>query len=920
MSSLPISSVFNDGYVAEQYDIFRRDPAALDESWRQFFRFAESLGGAPVGDGADPDLLRIAVGASSLVQAIRLYGHLAVQIDPLGTPAPGAAELTPEFHGITEADLEKLPGTVLGFPERATGADVVKRLREVYSSRLGFEVWHLCDEAEREWFRQQFRGGELLRPLESAEKTALLRRLTEVDGLERYLGRAFVGAKRFSIEGNDSLVLLLDAAISEASTAGAREAAIAMAHRGRLNVLAHVMGKPYATIFSEFEGRYAPGPGTGDVKYHLGFHGTSELANGRTIDLTLVPNPSHLEVANPVLQGFARAHQRVSGAAPGTLNASDLLPVFIHGDSAFPGEGIVSETINLSQLRGYTVGGVLHVIVNNQVGFTTDPIDARSTHYASDIAKGFEVPLVHVNGDDAEAVVMATRLAVAYRTRFGKDFLIDLVGYRRHGHNEGDEPSFTQPSLYVKVKAHPTPREVWAKRLVDEGLVTDDEVKALEAEIFKHMEDAHATLKTGDVFASSDVKTATASKPTASSTGVRREELLALNEQLLAWPSEFTPHPRLAKQLERRREALDAEGGIEWGHAEALAFGSLLVDGTAIRITGQDAERGTFSHRHSVLHDVENGNKYTPLSHLPRAQASFEVYNSPLSEMAVLAFEYGFSTAAADTLTIWEAQFGDFVNMAQTVIDQFILSDHAKWGQTSGLMMLLPHGFEGQGPEHSSARLERFLQAAAENNGVIVYPTTAGQYFHLVRRQAALEERRPLIVMSPKSLLRLPAAGSSISDLESGTFQSVLDDAEMRQRASEVTRLVLCSGKVYYDIVKERSDQPVALVRVEELYPWPAEQLTKVLDGYPNVREVVWAQEEPKNMGAWTYAAPRLGAVLGNKLPLRYTGRPERASPAEGSMGAHQKEQARIVAEVLAASPDATEKGEGGKRQKAGAK
>lgn len=920
MSSLPISSVFNDGYVAEQYDIFRRDPAALDESWRQFFRFAESIGGAPVGDTADPDLLRIAVGASSLVQAIRLYGHLAVQIDPLGSPAPGAAELTPEFHGITDADLEKLPGIVLGFPERATGADVMARLREVYSSRLGFEVWHLSDEVEREWFRQQFRGGDLLRPLDGAEKTALLRRLTEVDGLERYLGRAFVGAKRFSIEGNDSLVVLLDAAILEASTAGAREAAIAMAHRGRLNVLAHVMGKPYATLFSEFEGRYAPGPGTGDVKYHLGFRETSELPNGRTIDLTLVPNPSHLEVANPVLQGLARAHQRVPGAAPGTRNTSDLLPVFIHGDSAFPGEGIVPETINLSQLRGYTVGGVLHVIVNNQVGFTTDPIDARSTHYASDLAKGFEVPLVHVSADDAEAVVMATRLAVAYRTRFGKDFLIDLVGYRRHGHNEGDEPTFTQPSLYDKVKEHPTPREIWAKRLVNEGIVTDDEVKALEAEIFKQMEDAHAALKSGGAPAEASSEATSESTSTPAATGVRREELLSINEQLLAWPAGFTPHPRLAKQLERRREALNAEGGIEWGHAEALAFGSLLVDGTAIRLTGQDAERGTFSHRHAVLHDVKTGDRHIPLGHLPRAQASFEVYNSPLSEMAVLAFEYGFSTAASDTLTIWEAQFGDFVNMAQTVIDQFILSDRVKWGQTSGLVMLLPHGYEGQGPEHSSARLERFLQSAAEDNGVIVYPTTAGQYFHLLRRQAALEERRPLVVMSPKSLLRLPAAGSSLSELESGSFQSVLDDVAMRDRASEVTRLVLCSGKVYYDIVKERSDQPVAVVRVEELYPWPAEQLTHVLDGYPNVTEVVWAQEEPKNMGAWTYAAPRLGAVLGTKLPLRYTGRPERASPAEGSMGAHQKEQARIVAEALAVSPDAEEKGLGGKRQKAGAK
>ncbi|MHB1223398.1 MAG: 2-oxoglutarate dehydrogenase E1 component [Gemmatimonadaceae bacterium] len=918
MSSLPISSVFNDGYVAEQYDIFRRDPAALDESWRQFFRFAESLGSASAAGTADPDLLRVAAGASSLVQAIRLYGHLAVPLDPLGAPAPGAAELTPEFHGITEAELERLPGSVLGFPERATGGDVVRRLREVYSSRLAFEVWHLSDDGEREWFRQQFRSGDILRPLDADEKKALLLRLTEVDGMERYLGRAFVGAKRFSIEGTDSLVPLLDTAIAEAAAVGAREIAMAMAHRGRLNVLAHILGKPYAAIFGEFAGKYPVGAGTGDVKYHLGYRGQRQVSDGRSVDLTLVPNPSHLEIANPVLQGLARAHQRVPGAAPGTRSTAEVLPVFIHGDSAFPGEGIVPETLNLSQLRGYTVGGALHVIVNNQVGFTTDPVDARSTHYASDTAKGFEIPVVHVDADDAEAVVMATRLAVAYRTRFGKDFLIDLVGYRRHGHNEGDEPTFTQPSLYALIKSHPTPREVWAKRLVGEGVVTEDEVARLEGETFKRMEDAHASLEKDVVSPIGEPAGTGSDDGAAPDTGVRREDLLSINEQLLAWPADFTPHPRLAKQLERRREALQAEHGIEWGHAEALAFGSLLLQGTSVRLTGQDAERGTFSHRHAVLHDVKTGDAFTPLAHLPRSQASFEAYNSPLSEMAVLGFEYGFSTAASDTLTIWEAQFGDFVNMAQTVIDQFILADRAKWGQTSGLMMLLPHGFEGQGPEHSSARLERFLQSMAENNGTVVYPTTAAQYFHLVRRQAGLGERRPLIVMSPKSLLRLPAAGSSLSELESGSFQVVLDDAAMRERAADVTRLVLCSGKIFHDIVKERTDEPVAVVRVEELYPWPVEALSRVLDGYPNVREVVWAQEEPQNMGAWTYASARMGAVLGTKLSLRYIGRPERASPAEGSMGAHQKEQARIVHEALAEAPAATQ--QGGKRQKAGVK
>ena len=920
MASLPISSVFNDGYVAEQYEIFRRDPAALDESWRQFFRLAERIGGADGSTSASDDLLQKAAGAASLVQAIRQYGHLAVQLDPLGTPAPGAAELTPEFHGITEQDLEQVPGAALGFPSRPTAAEVVGRLRQVYSSRVGFEVWDLSEEGEREWFRQQFRSEELLRPLNAEEKVALLRRLTEVDGLERFLGRAYVGAKRFSIEGTDALVPLLDEVIAEAADAGAREVTMAMAHRGRLNVLAHVLGKPYATIFAEFEGKKPTGnqAGTGDVKYHLGYRGCRQVGDGCSVELTLVPNPSHLEVVNPVLQGVARAHQRVEGAAPGTRSAVDVLPVVMHGDAAFPGEGIVTETLNLSHLPGYTVGGTLHVIVNNQVGFTTNPTDARSTHYASDAAKGFEIPVAHVNADDAEAVIMAVRVAVAYRTRFGKDFLIDLVGYRRHGHNEGDEPTFTQPELYERIKAHPTPREAWASRLVSEGVVTKEDVQRLEAEVFQRFEEIHGDLKAGTTVAVPHGPEAGDQQPpyTPQVTGVSREELLALNEQLLTWPAEFTPHPRLAKQLLRRHDALQADGGIEWGHAEALAFASLLVEGTSVRLSGQDAERGTFSHRHAVLHDVNDGATYTPLANLPKSQAGFEVFNSPLSELAVMGFEYGFSTAAPDTLTLWEAQFGDFANMAQPLMDQFLFADRAKWGQSSGLTLLLPHGYEGQGPEHSSARLERFLQLAAEDNCSVTYPTTAAQYFHLLRRQAARRPHRPLVVMSPKSLLRLSAAGSSLADLEAGAFQPVLDDATMQDRAAEVTRLVLCSGKVYYDLVKERTSEPVAVVRVEELYPWPTEALTRVLDRYPNVRDVVWTQEEPQNMGAWSFAALRLPAVLGTRIPLRYAGRPDRASPAEGSMAAHQAEQARIVREALGEVPPADER-RGGKRQKA---
>ncbi|HEU4631857.1 MAG TPA: thiamine pyrophosphate-dependent enzyme, partial [Gemmatimonadaceae bacterium] len=646
----------------------------------------------------------------------------------------------------------------------------------------------------------------------------------------------------------------------------------------------------------------------------------------------LIPNPSHLEVAGPVLEGVARAHQRVPGAAPGTRDPLAVLPVVMHGDAAFPGEGVVAETLNMARLRGYTTGGSLHVIVNNQVGFTTDPIDARSTHYASDLAKGFDIPVVHVNADDAEAVVLAVRLAVAYRTRFAKDFVIDLVGYRRHGHNEGDEPTFTQPALYARIKAHPTPREVWAQRLVADGVVTQEQVQAMEAEVRQRLEQIHGEVRSGHAGPSHEPgETGAPPAPVARDTAVPAAELTRLNELLLTWPSDFTPHPRLARQLERRRDALQAGGGagaspngasangaaanaagdgaataalggpIDWGHAETLAYATLLTDGTSVRLTGQDAERGTFSHRHAVLHDVNTGGTFTPLAVLPGANGAFEIYNSPLTETAVLAFEYGYSVAAPDTLVIWEAQFGDFANVAQMVVDQFIVADRAKWGQDSGLVMLLPHGYEGQGPEHSSARLERYLQSAAEGNLSVAYPTTAAQIFHLLRRQAKRTVRRPLVVMSPKSLLRLKEAGATLADLTDGAFQPVIDDVGVAHRRDGVTRVVLCSGKLFYDIVRERGDAPVAVVRVEELYPWPAEALQRVLAGYPNLAEVMWAQEEPRNMGAWTFVAPRLAELLG-AVP-RYVGRPDRASPAEGHLGAHQAEQARIVAEALADAP-----------------
>jgi len=924
MSSDPVTSAFNDGYIAEAYESYRRDPASVDESWRQYFRVAEQLGGpreatdtpeAPGAASADATLLRIAAGAGAFMQALRTYGHFAVPLDPLGTPPLGAPELTPEFHGITEADLERVPGSAVGFPHMATVADVARRLRLRYTTALGFQVTHLADEAERQWFRRILTAEELTRPLTADERRAVLVRLTSVDALERFLGRAYPNAKRFSIEGTDALVPMLDATITEGAGVGATRVVIAMAHRGRLNVLAHILQKPYAAIFEEFEQKHGAASdaasATGDVKYHLGAHGsvTVPSADGpaRVVDVTLLPNPSHLEVVNPVLEGVARALERNGSRQDGAPARDEMrvIPVCVHGDAAFPGEGIVPETFNLSRLAGYRVGGTLHIIVNNQIGFTTEPLDARSTHYASDIAKGFDVPIVHVNADNAEACVIAVRIGIAYRAQFHKDFLIDLVGYRRHGHNEGDEPAFTQPTEYERIRAHPTARVLWGERLVRDGVLTADAVTGLERDTMEALSAIQAAVAAGVVPAEAPEHVFPGvERPASVDTAVDRARLVELNERLLAWPAGFAPHPRLARQLVRRREAA-AGGLVDWGLAESLAFASLVSGGTSVRLTGQDAERGTFSHRHSVLHDVATGARFTPLQHLDGSGA-FEVWNSPLSETAVLGFEYGYSAAAPDTLVLWEAQYGDFANVAQPIIDQFLAADRAKWGEGSAVVLLLPHGYEGGGPEHSSARLERFLQLAAEGNMVVASPSTPAQYFHILRRQALTGLRRPLVLMQPKSLLRLDRAAVQIEALATGRFQSVLDDPEVSPnplRRAAVRRLAFCSGKIYYDLTAAPRPEDVAIVRIEELYPWPHDEVARLIDRYPSVDDVVWAQEEPKNMGAWTFVGPRLRAATGTTLPVRYVGRPERASPAEGYLASHQREQARIVRDALAPMP-----------------
>ncbi|MEO8945580.1 MAG: 2-oxoglutarate dehydrogenase E1 component [Gemmatimonadaceae bacterium] len=897
MSSEAITSVFNDGYIAEAYDAYKRDAASVDESWRQFFRFAEGLCGAPSTQGAGGVAsLRAAAGAAALLDAIRAYGHLAVGLDPLGSAPEGSPELTPESHGVTDAQLALIPGSALGTPD-ATAADATARLRALYSSTIGFEFEHLGSFVERRWLRDAVEGGAYHQDLTPDEKKAILTRLTEVDALERFLGRAYQGYKRFSIEGSDALVVMLDEIIALAALGGAREVAMCMAHRGRINVLTHVLGKSYATIFDEFDGKHPDGAvdTSGDVKYHQGADGSREIG-GRRVALTLVPNPSHLEFVNAVLEGVARAKQR---GADGRIDEASVIPVCVHGDSAFAGEGVVAETMNMSLLDGFRTGGTVHIIVNNQIGYTTDPDCARSTRYASDPAKGYDIPIIHVNGDDAGSCVQAVRLAIAYRSTFNKDVLIDLVSYRRHGHNETDEPAFTQPLLYAKIRAHKAPREVWGERLVAAGVITADEMQAVERDIMSRLEQIQGSDRTPAALPpASGAQFASIPAPTA----VSADELQALNESLLDWPADFKPNSRVARTLMRRRDAMRDAGGIDWGHAEALAIGSLMIDGVSVRLTGQDVERGTFSHRQDVLHDADSGVKYFPFDHIDSAKGRLEIYNSPLSETAVLGFEYGFSVTASDTLVMWEAQYGDFANVAQTVVDQFISSGRAKWGQDSSVTMLLPHGYEGGGPEHSSARLERYLQLCAEGNMRVAYPSTPAQYFHILRRQAHAAERRPLILMQPKSLLRMPEAASRLSDLTAGAFQSVIDDASVATQRESIKRIVFCTGKIYYDLLDKRKRDGgggVALVRVEELYPWPHDDVARIVDSYPAIEDVVWAQEEPKNMGAWSYVWPRLRVSTGNAITVRYIGRAERASPAEGYAEPHKMEQERIVSDAF---------------------
>ena len=906
----------NLGYVLELYENYREDPNSVDGRTREFFEsWSPPRVGAPGANGQQvaPDVdVEKAVGASKHVRHIRDFGHRAAKLDPLGSEPPGDPTLDPTFYRITNEDLETLPSLIIGGPiaDRTSNArEAIDELRRIYCDTTGYDFGHVHDPEERFWLRESVESGHFDKSMEGENAKRLLQRLTRVDAFERFLHKTFLGQKRFSVEGNDMVVPMLNRIIRSAADVGTPVVTLGMAHRGRLNVLAHVMDKPYSKIFGEFQqpekgeqSSAASSPGeawVGDVKYHLGIRGF-QLADEEAdeeVFIHLAPNPSHLEHVNPVVEGMARASQEERDeAGPAQQDVEASLPILLHGDAAFPGEGVSAETLNLSRLPGYRTGGTIHIITNNQLGFTTERQDARSTTYASDLAKGFEIPVVHVNADDPEACMAVARMSHAYREKFNKDFMIDLVGYRRYGHNEGDEPAYTQPLMYETIRDHPTVREVWAEELERRGVLNEDEAQTMFDEIMADMAEVQKKptdeLKEED-FATDEMYTPLVGIP---DTAVAAERLSGLNEALLEVPDGFTPNSKLGRLFQKNRGDLDT---IDWAHAEALAFASLLEDGTPIRLTGQDTERGTFSQRHAVLYDAETDERYVPLQNLPQVDASFSIYNSPLSEIAVLGFEYGYSVNSGAALVLWEAQYGDFANVGQPMIDQFIVSGQAKWGQTSGLVLLLPHGYEGQGPEHSSARLERYLQLAGHENVRIANLTTAAQYFHLLRAQAALKDnKRPLIIMTPKSLLRHPMAASSLEDLSEGTFQPVLDDEEARERAESVERLILCSGKIFTELAgSEYREEAVdtAIARVELLYPFPEDRIKEVLDGYPNLQEILWVQEEPQNMGAWTFVEPRVRELVGGGLPVLYVGKPPRPSPAQGSAKFHKQEHVAIV-------------------------
>jgi len=869
---------------------------------------AVTTGSAPSGE-----LLYHVAAGMSLVRNHRTHGYLAAQLDPLGTAPKGDPALDPATLGLTPEIMRQIPADVLQtYVGGETLADVLPRLRETYCGTIAYEIEHIADHGERVWLRRVIESGEHVQGFRDDARLRLLTELTKVDTLERFLHRNYLGHKRFGIEGLDAIVPMVHMALARAVEQGAREAVLGMAHRGRLNVLTHILGFPYETLLAEFEGgreveeTLTPRGGTGDVKYHHGLAGTFVTNRGFRVGVTLLPNPSHLEAIDPVVEGNTRARQSDRSARALRHDPDLVLPILIHGDAAFAGQGVVAETLNLARLDGYATGGTLHIIANNQVGFTTPQREASSTDFASDLAKGYDIPIVHVNADDPEACLSAVRLALMYREKFHGDVVINLVGYRRHGHNEGDEPRYTQPLMYQLIDKHPTVRELYAARLTRQGIVTEEQAEQLARDVYATLTETQTRLR-------ADLEQAAAGEEPRRITGeyialgepptaIEPALLHELNDELFRVPEGFQINRKLKRVIDRQRQAVVDDAPIDWAHAETLAYAALLTEGVPVRLVGQDTARGTFSQRHLRWFDAESGQPWTPIQNLSRATVPMELHNSPLSEYAAMGFEYGYSVAANETLVLWEAQFGDFANSAEIIIDQFIIAGLAKWGQETRLTLLLPHGYEGQGPEHSSARLERYLALGAEGNIRVANCSTPAQYFHLLRRQAKHPEIRPLIVMTPKSLLRLPQATSRPSELTTGTFRAVLDDPALAGTREEVTRLVLCAGKIYYEVAgaeRRREAAHVAIARLELLYPFAEGDIVSLIRAYPNLQEVVWLQEEPMNMGARKWMIPALTGVLPTPLTLRYVSRPERSSPAEGYPAAHHAEQQRLVGEAL---------------------
>ncbi|HEY4092385.1 MAG TPA: 2-oxoglutarate dehydrogenase E1 component [Luteibacter sp.] len=917
--------------LADQYDT---DPSTLPEEWRHALGHLATrpppaaLAATMVSHtapAADPLSLRDTVRARALVNAYRTRGHFHARLDPLGlTTGQDRQELDHQGHGFTDADLDRtiFVGGVFG-QERMTLRALQDALRERYCGTIGYETMHIADPAQRQWLQARIEGGAPLGTLGADEKRQVLRMLVEVKGYERYLDKKFVGTTRFGLDGAEATIPALEAIIQRAAQHGVTDVVLGMPHRGRLNVLSQVLRKPHRAIFHEFKGgSFIPDEveGSGDVKYHLGASADREF-DGRAVHLSLTANPSHLEIVDPVVLGKARAKQDFSGDV---IDRSSVLPLLIHGDAAFAGQGVVAESLALSGLKGYRTGGSVHFIVNNQIGFTADPAYSRSSPYPSDLAKMVDAPIFHVNGDDPEAVIAVSRLALEYRQVFGKPVVIDMFCFRFYGHNEGDEPAFTQPLMYKAIRQHPSTLEVYAERLQAEGLVTPDELEAMKVAWVAYLDtefDASVSYRPhkADWLDGRWEGLSALRNDEGSETGMDPVALSALGDALTTLPEGFRAHPTVQRFLDTRKKALAEGAGIDWSTAEALALGSLVGEGMRIRMTGQDTERGTFSQRHAVLIDQETGMRHVPMAGIATGRASFEVVNSLLSEEAVLAFEYGYTLAEPHALVLWEAQFGDFANGAQVVFDQFLSSGERKWLRMSGLVCLLPHGLDGQGPEHSSARLERFLQSSAEDNWQIANCTTPANYFHILRRQVRRDFRKPLILMTPKSLLRHRRAKSTFEELGPGTsFQPVLrDDAEMPGRTTvallpdgDINRVILCSGKVYYDLLDEREKlgrNDVYLLRLEELYPFPEDEVRQVMARFP-AAEWMWVQEESKNMGAWSYIAPLLletQQAIGAGAGLRYVGRAASASPAVGLPTQHKAQLARFLAEAFAA--DVTE-------------